>query len=375
MPDTGIDTPSKPGAHAPGVLSPGASNAIAQDSYLPDFCSGKTALAIVLIAELVAITLALAGTASAENFWTDLARLSMLLLWVGLANAAVLCVARRFLVGASVTKVTAVSMTLILLVCAIISELTFQLGQFAFPDPSTQSLFPRERGPFIARTLGISFITGALMLRYFYVTQQWRKNVQLEARSRVRALQARIRPHFLFNSMNTIAELTRSDPLMAEQAVEDLADLFRATLADSMQKVRIKDELEMARMYQRIEQLRLGDRLTVEWAVETLPMRALIPGISIQPLLENAIYHGIEPMAQGGTILVEGETKGDFVTIMISNPVAPDNRGGRKGGNHIALDNIRQRFDLAYDGQANVKTSLIDDRFSVYLRFPLREHE
>ncbi len=257
-----------------------ASETGSHESYLPDFCSGKTALAIVLIAELVAITLALAGAATAENFWTDLARLSMLLLWIGLANAAALCMARRYLTHASVAKVTAVSMGLILLVCTIISELTFQLGQFAFPEPNTQTLFPTERGPFLFRTLGISVITGALMLRYFYVTQQWRTNVQLEARSRVRALQARIRPHFLFNSMNTIAELTRSDPIAAEQAVEDLADLFRATLADSMQKVRLKDELDMAQMYQRIEQLRLGDRLQVQWNVDELPMRALIPGIS-----------------------------------------------------------------------------------------------
>ena len=345
------------------------------ESYLPNFCAGKTALAIVLIAELVAITLALAGAATAESFWTDLARLSMLLLWIGLANAGALCLARRHLTDASVAKVTVVSMGLILLVCAIISELTFQLGQYAFPEPSTQTLFPQARGPFIARTLGISAITGALMLRYFYVTQQWRTNVQLEARSRVQALQARIRPHFLFNSMNTIAELTRSDPVLAEQAVEDLADLFRATLADSMQKVRLKDEFEMARMYQRIEQLRLGERLQVHWEIDELPMRALIPGISIQPLLENAIYHGIERLPGGGTISVEGEFKGNSLSIMISNPVATDNSEKRKGGNHIALNNIRQRFELAYDGLANVKTSLIDNQFSVYLRFPLVEEE
>ncbi len=362
MPNPGVDTTR--------AASPGP-----EDSFLPDFCAGKTALAIVLIAELVAITLALAGADTAENFWTDLARLSMLLLWIGLANAAALCVARRFLVGASVAKVTVVSMSLILLVCALISEFTFQLGQYAFPEPNTQSLFPRERGVFIARTLGISAITGALMLRYFYVTQQWRTNVQLEARSRVRALTARIRPHFLFNSMNTIAELTRSNPVMAERAVEDLADLFRATLADSMQKVRLKDELEMARMYQRIEELRLGERLNVIWDVDELPMRALIPGLSIQPLLENAIYHGIERLPDGGTISIEGEFKGDNLSIMISNPVTSDKGGGRKGGNHIALNNIRQRFELAYDGLANVKTSLIDNQFCVYLRFPLVEEQ
>lgn len=342
-------------------------------TYLPNFCTGRMVLAIVLITELVAILLALAGAASSNDFWTDLARLSMLLLWIGLGTAGALCLARKPLHDASVARVTAVSLLLILGVCAIVSELVFQVGQYLFPELQTQSLFPRNRGSFIFRNLGVCLIVASLVLRYFYVANQWRTNVQLEARSRVRALQARIRPHFLFNSMNTIAELTRSDPATAETAVEDLADLFRATLSDSTQKVRLKEELEMARMYQRIEQLRLGERLRIDWQIEELPMRALIPGISIQPLIENAIYHGIEPIAGGGVISVEGEYKNGYLAIMISNPVNAAPVEKLRDGNQIALNNIRQRFELAYDGEANVKTSLIDGRFSVYLRFPFLE--
>jgi two-component system, LytTR family, sensor histidine kinase AlgZ len=144
------------------------------------------------------------------------------------------------------------------------------------------------------------------MLRYFWVAAQWRRNVEAEARSRIRALQARIRPHFLFNSMNTIAALTRSDPARAEEAVEDLADLFRASLSDATSTVTLKEELELSRIYQRIEQHRLGDRLAVEWRIKALPLRARIPALSVQPLLENAIYHGIEQLAGGGTVVVEG---------------------------------------------------------------------
>ena len=149
-------------------------------------------------------------------------------------------------------------------------------------------------------------IVTALLLRYFFVTHQWQKHVRTEARSRIEALQARIRPHFLFNSLNTIAALTRSDPARAEEAVEDLADLFRATLRDSHSPLRLKEELELTRIYQRIEELRLGERLKVRWDVAELPMRAFVPGLTVQPLLENAIYHGIEPLEHGGTVTVTG---------------------------------------------------------------------
>ena len=156
-----------------------------------------------------------------------------------------------------------------------------------------------SRDDLLARNAGIAVIVTALVLRYFFVTHQWQKHVRAEALSRIQALQARIRPHFLFNSMNTIAALTRSDPKRAEEAVEDLADLFRATLRDSHSPLRLKEELELTRIYQRIEALRLGDRLAVRWDVGALPMRAFVPGLTVQPLLENAIYHGIEPLAGG----------------------------------------------------------------------------
>ena len=195
-------------------------------------------------------------------------------------------------------------------------------------------------------------IVTALLLRYFFVTHQWQKHVRAEAHSRIQALQARIRPHFLFNSLNTIAALTRSDPKRAEEAVEDLADLFRATLRDSHSPLRLKEELELTRIYQRIEALRLGDRLAVTWDVGALPMRAFVPGLTVQPLLENAIYHGIEPLEHGGTVTVSGRVVGGEVEIVVSNPLRRTPRAGeQRSGNRLALDNIRQRLELAYGGR------------------------
>jgi two-component system sensor histidine kinase AlgZ len=217
-------------------------------------------------------------------------------------------------------------------------------------------------------------IVTALLLRYFFVTHQWQKHVRAEAQSRIQALQARIRPHFLFNSMNTIAALTRSDPARAEEAVEDLADLFRATLRDSHSPLRLKEELELSRIYQRIEALRLGERLAVTWDVGSLPMRAFVPGLTVQPLLENAIYHGIEPLEHGGTVTVSGRVVGDEIELVVSNPVAQNAAAvEQRTGNRLALDNIRQRLALAYGARGTLVAEQRPDSYRVTVRFPYAE--
>jgi two-component system sensor histidine kinase AlgZ len=209
-----------------------------------------------------------------------------------------------------------------------------------------------------------------MLLRYFFVAHQWRLHVRAEARSRIHALQARIRPHFLFNSMNTIASLTRTSPKLAEEAVEDLADLFRVTLRDSDKLLHLKEELELSRMYQRIEGLRLGPRLQVKWDVAELPMRALVPSLIVQPLLENAIYHGIEPLDGGGTVEVRGLRENGDLVISVSNPVRADGRRTARDGNHLAMENIRQRLRLAYGERGRGEVEETPGRYTVTLRFP-----
>jgi len=223
------------------------------------------------------------------------------------------------------------------------------------------------------RNVTICVIVAALLLRYFFVSHQWRHHVRAEARSRIDALQARIRPHFLFNSMNTIASLTRSDPARAEEAVEDLADLFRATLRDSDVLLRVKDELELTRIYQRIEMLRLGDRLNVKWDVAELPMRALIPGLTVQPLLENAIYHGIEPLDGGGLVCVSGRVDAGDIVISVTNPVAPHRSAESRPGNRLAVGNIRERLRLAYGDQGRLEVRQQPGEYQVTMRFPYAE--
>ncbi|MEY2919513.1 MAG: hypothetical protein RL261_818, partial [Pseudomonadota bacterium] len=205
---------------------------------------------------------------------------------------------------------------------------------------------------------------------YFYVSNEWRRSVEFEARARFHALQARIRPHFLFNSMNTIAALTRTDPVRAEEAIEDLADLFRVALAESRPEISLREEIEVARIYQRIEQLRLGSRLEVRWDVGSLPSNAMVPGLLLQPLLENAIRHGIEPLPQGGVVTIVGRADDGMISLEVSNPVSVGARSTRPG-HRMALDNIRQRLELVFPGRASVSVDDTGDAYRITLRFPL----
>jgi two-component system sensor histidine kinase AlgZ len=220
--------------------------------------------------------------------------------------------------------------------------------------------------------MAISVVITTLALRYFYVAHEWQRNVEMQARARVHALQARIRPHFLFNSMNTIASLTRSNPALAESAVQDLADLFRANLSEKRNTITLAEELEVARIYQRIEELRLGERLRVDWNITQLPMQALVPGLLLQPLLENAIYHGVEPQPEGGVVTVTGELAGGLVTVVVRNRVSE--RQSEREGNNLALSNIKERLSLMYGERALVKAGRFDAEYIVTLRFPHLEN-
>jgi two-component system sensor histidine kinase AlgZ len=335
--------------------------------YLPDFCASRAALAIVLIVELTAIVLALAREEIDHEFWTDLARTSLFLLWVGLISAGLLCALRRPLERLGIARGSAAVLALLTAVVAAVSAVAVSLGRGRFL-PGAAGFFPTQAASFVLRNVAIGFVITAVALRYFYVAQQWRRNIEMRAAARVHALQARIRPHFLFNSMNTIASLTRSDPGLAEQVVQDLADLFRASLGDQGQTITLAEELEVARTYQRIEQLRLGGRLQVSWKVGSLPPDARVPGLLLQPLIENAIYHGIEPRPQGGTVTVTGELAGGLITLVVRNPVGE--RQSEREGNRLALANIRERLALLYGELALVKAGRFDDEYIVTLRFP-----
>jgi two-component system sensor histidine kinase AlgZ len=336
-------------------------------AYLPDFCAPGTVLVILLVAELVAIVLTLASYVPG-TFLTELSKMSMYLLWMALLGDAVMCQIRPWAERQGNTQAFVICFVVLLIMCIVLAEIAYQLtGIFA-----EAVIIDDSHAGFLLRTFAISSIVIALAMRYLYISSEWRRSILIEAHSRVSALQAMIRPHFLFNSLNTIASLTRSDPRRAEEAVEDLADLMRVNLSGPKDRTTLKEELEVAAIYQRIEKLRLGDRLKVRWNVAALPMRAKIPSLTIQPLLENAIYHGIEMLPDGGEVVVTGQRVDSNIEISIANPVA-SGQTRRKGGNQMAMTNIRQRFQLAYDGRASVDVHESDNKFAVRLVFPFEE--
>ena len=336
-------------------------------AYLPDFCAAATVFIVVLIAELVAIALTLASHTPGQ-FFVDLYKSSFFVMWFALLGSAIMCQLRSRLEEAGPTRAFVFSFFILLLLCLVLAEIAWQLTRKFDAFLITSS----SHAEFIGVTIAIGAIIIGLAMRYLYVSSEWRRSIVLEAQARISALQALIRPHFLFNSMNTIASLTRTDPRQAEEAVEDLSDLMRANLGGAKDRTSLKQEFELAAIYQRIEKLRLGERLNVRWDIGELPMRALIPSLTIQPLLENAIYHGIELLPDGGEVGVVGKRDGDFLTIDISNPVA-ESAQRKQGGNKMALSNIRQRYDLAYGKQASVDVDDAGDTYTVRLRFPMEE--
>ncbi|MGI9272486.1 MAG: sensor histidine kinase [Woeseiaceae bacterium] len=344
------------------------SDATENQAYLPDFCAASTVFVVVLIAELVAILLTLAAYDTPGMFLIELAKTSLFVLWLAILGSVVMCLFRGRLESTGKTAAFVVSFIVLEVVCLVLAELAYQITR-VFAE---SVIIDDSHSGFLLRTFAISSIVIALTMRYLYVSSEWRRSIVLEAQARISALQALIRPHFLFNSMNTIASLTRTDPRQAEEAVEDLSDLLRANLGGAGDRTTLKEELEVAAIYQRIEKLRLGDRLNVRWNIEDLPMRALIPSLIIQPLLENAIYHGIELLPEGGDVVVSGKRDDDFLVITITNPVAKGKQRS-KDGNKMAMSNIQQRFELAYDSRADVDVEESESSFSVRLRFPHEE--
>jgi two-component system, LytTR family, sensor histidine kinase AlgZ len=187
--------------------------------------------------------------------------------------------------------------------------------------------------------------------------------------ARLQVLRARIRPHFLFNTINAVLGIVRTQPRQAETALEDMADLFRMAMSDARDLVPLHKELQLSKQYVALEQLRMGERLRIEWKMQDLPEDALIPQLLLQPLLENAVYHGIEPLPQGGCISVEVRRRGDELQLTVENPCLPRSEGAHRG-NKVALLNIRERLDLLFDVEARYQVETGKDFYRVEIALP-----
>lgn len=329
----------------------------------------RVILLVILIAQLMAFILTLAGRPSNGDFWVHLSLVSLFVQWIALGNILVLCLSRRFLTNlhpalASISYyILSLSVTFIVTIIAMWFTPSDNIQPIMFPAVLSND--------FLIRNMAISAIVSAVALRYFYVQHQWMSNIQIEARSRIQALQARIRPHFLFNSMNTIASLTQTSPDLAEKAVEDLADLFRASLGHQ-DKVSLKEELNFTHRYINMEKLRLGKRLNIELKIqEGISLNKKVPALILQPIVENAIYHGVEPLTQGGTVKIDVTATRHDLHFSISNPVGDTNIRQKRPGNKMAQDNIKQRLQLAYGDFSKLKIHESQGFYTVSFNIPI----
>ncbi len=195
-----------------------------------------------------------------------------------------------------------------------------------------------------------------------------RSQVTAQTTARLAELQSRIRPHFLFNTLNTALALVRHNPAQAERVLEDLAELFRVALASAEQSVALGDELDLVQRYLAIEQIRFGSRLRVQWSVDAAAHSARLPPLLLQPLLENAVRHGVEPMPDGGWVCIKATVQSRQVELLITNSVSalPS-----KSGHGMALNNVRERLHLMHDVAAKFEVQRTASEFQVRLMWPL----
>jgi two-component system sensor histidine kinase AlgZ len=319
-----------------------------QVNLIPDFCRGRTIFMLALAMELVAFVLTLANNIRGEEAIFHLALLSLYLQWIGLCSAVALCWARRWLRIARPGVVFFVCWGMLVLIALIISQVAYAFCVVVPVYPG----FPGEpRAAFIIRSTVISAIVSLLLLRYFWLRHEWREQVTLEGESRYQALNARIQPHFLFNSLNSIAAMISIKPAEAEMMVEDLSDLFRASMEKRNRIVPLVDEVGLVHAYLRIEKARMSDRLNVEWDIPEELLGWRVPMLVIQPLVENAVHHGISKLLEPGVIHIRIREVGNRLVIEVENPLPPDD-AEKKHGNRIAVDNIAQRLQLIYGDRA-----------------------
>ncbi|HED34086.1 MAG TPA: sensor histidine kinase [Gammaproteobacteria bacterium] len=334
--------------------------------FIPNFCDVAVVFMLVLLVELLAILLALASP-SRLGFWDRLALISLFAQWIALVNAALLCGLKEWLNRQSVVVCSLSSFSIMCLVTLAFSALVLYFG-----EPLGLMSFSKniEAYYFLFRNFAISGIIYAVLLRYFYVQHQWRSNLEAQSIAQIQALKARIRPHFLFNSMNTIACLVHIDADKAEKAVEDLSDLFRASLQEGTGHT-LRQEVALTGSYLDIEFLRLDDRLQVEWQLDENAMEVEVPTLCLQPLAENAIYHGIEPIDTGGKIKISAQLENNRLCLSVSNPVSEQSSMSRHEGNHMAQANIKTRLMLMYADEAEFSIKAESNMYTVLIGIPL----
>ncbi|MGB3879073.1 MAG: histidine kinase, partial [Diaphorobacter nitroreducens] len=190
--------------------------------------------------------------------------------------------------------------------------------------------------------------------------------------ARLTELQARIRPHFLFNTLNSAIALVRDEPAKAEALLEDLSDLFRHALVEQGESATLEEEIVLARRYLDIEQVRFGERMRVQWVLDARANAARLPPLLLQPLVENAVKHGVEPSARGGKLRIATERRGGRVVLTITNTLPTDRPTAEDAprGHGIAQANVRDRLRLLHDVDCDFSAGVQGGLYQVRISLP-----
>ena len=354
-----------------------ATQGAVKSSFLPHLCDAMAVFSLIIACELVAIALVLAASSIEYFSWWRLGLVSMTVQWIMLVSIMLLCKLSNVLSALPLRTAGMLSYTLVLCVSLVV----LCVGQYLM----TYTVVAIE----LCRDMLLAAIFSGIMLRFLYLQQQLRYQQEAELNSRIQALHARIRPHFLFNSMNALASLIPINPERAEQVVENLSQLFRVSLREQS-LVSLSDEIALCRKYVDIEQVRLAERLRFVWMLDDAADNTIVPSLLLQPLLENAIYHGIQKIPEGGTVKFESWYEEDYLYIRIVNPLPanviieqeqqtalPKNAKN----NRMAVKNIEGRLQAHYGQKASIVSQQVEQlergvnvpAYEVLITIPFKE--
>jgi two-component system, LytTR family, sensor histidine kinase AlgZ len=321
---------------------------------LPDFCNLGVTLRVILIVNGLGVLAGIARNPAWLGWWQEFLPIAAFIQPGLLASLLLLCGMRQLFADRHYRE---------FVVAVFIVEILIGVAMFF----GMHTLLPGD--DFLSLAAVLAFVLVATGIVLFYLNLRGRALSPAITEARLQALQARIRPHFLFNSLTAVLSLMRADPRRAERVLEDLADLFRVLMGDNRQLVPLQSEFVLCRQYLDLEQLRLGERLKVAWHIDKMPDDALVPPLILQPLLENAVYHGIEPSAEPGEININIYRNRDHVYIVLRNPYRGDG-GTHHQGNKMALNNIRERLALHFDVEASMKSQVVGSHYQVTIVIP-----
>ena len=334
--------------------------------FFPNFCTAEMVLNVVVLAQFVAIVFTIVTPAITGEIFHDLLLISLFIQWIAILSISALCLCGPYL--NQLPEQRALLAAYGLLLC-----ITWLVGEFSLWLLSTFGYISSARPPwywyFHAQNITVSAIINALVLRYFVARHQLQIQTLANARARAEILKQRIRPHFLFSSMNIIASLTQRAPARAEAALEDMADLFRLMLDDSKDLIPVQNEVKIARKYLKLEKLRLEKRLNTNWSIHGTTRQAKTPALMLQLLLENAIHFGIEQLSEGGDIDINLLIDDDELQVSVCNPMS-QTKWDKDRERDANLDNIRLRLKDIYGDAASVDTRHDQQQFCVEIKHP-----